>query len=67
MPIFFCHRDTEITENYACNAENFCMEQGAWGVVYYKCGCRNLRLHITAPCSMPHAIKLYTALSMSEN
>ena len=30
-----------------------------------QCGCRNLRLHMTAPCPLPHAIKCYTVLSMS--
>ena len=41
----------------------------AWGKGHgvLQCGCRNLRLHITAPCPMPHAIKFYTVLSMSES
>ena len=29
------------------------------------CGYRNMRLPITAPCPMPHAIKLYTVLSIT--
>ena len=44
------------------------MGQGAWGMVYYSagvgtCAC-TLRRH--APCPLPHAIKRYTVLSMSE-
>ena len=44
------------------------MGHGAWGMAHgvLQCGCRNMCLHITAPCPMLHATKLYTVLSMSE-